>query len=136
MYKNILVPVALGDDSNGSALIAVANALKADGGQITLLHVIEELQGYVAMQLPQGLEAENVEYAKAGLEKLAQGVAGGAQTKVVSGHSGRTILDEAETMGADCIVMGSHRPGLEDYLIGSTAARVVRHANCSVHVIR
>ncbi len=36
----------------------------------------------------------------------------------------------------DCIVIGSHKPGLSDYLLGSTAARVVRHAPCAVHVYR
>ena len=36
----------------------------------------------------------------------------------------------------DCVVIASHRPGLQDYLLGSTAARVVRHAACSVHVLR
>ena len=36
----------------------------------------------------------------------------------------------------ECIVMGSHKPGFSDYLLGSTAARVVRHAPCAVHVYR
>jgi len=136
MYKNILVPIALDGEHDGGASIEVANALKAEGGQITLLHVVEELQSYVAMQLPKGLEDENIAYAKSRLDQIAGGIAGGAKVNVVMGHSGRTILDVAEDMGADCIVIASHRPGLEDYLIGSTAARVVRHADCSVHVVR
>jgi len=36
----------------------------------------------------------------------------------------------------DLIIVGSHKPGLQDYLLGSTAARVVRHAMCSVLVGR
>ena len=55
---------------------------------------------------------------------------------VVSGHAGRTILDFAGEQGIDCIVMNSHRPDLTDYFLGSTAARVVRHARCAVHVLR
>ncbi len=55
---------------------------------------------------------------------------------IVKGHSGRSIIDQATEMGADCIVLGSHKPGLIDYLLGSTAARVVRHAPCAVHVLR
>ena len=55
---------------------------------------------------------------------------------VVKGHSGRTIIDVAAEKSADCIVIGSHKPGLIDYLLGSTAARVVRHAPCAVHVLR
>ncbi len=46
------------------------------------------------------------------------------------------ILDCADELGADLIVIGSHRPGLKDYLLGSTAARVVRHAECPVYVDR
>ena len=55
---------------------------------------------------------------------------------MVTGHAARTILDYAEQMKADCIVIASHDPGIQDYFLGSTAARVVRHAHCSVHVVR
>ncbi|MBT8417397.1 MAG: universal stress protein, partial [Silicimonas sp.] len=55
---------------------------------------------------------------------------------LVPGHVHSTILEYAEENGVDCIVMGSHKPDLTDYLIGSTAARVVRHAPCAVHVYR
>lgn len=46
------------------------------------------------------------------------------------------ILRAAEKLKADVIVMGSHRPELKDYLLGPNAARVVRHAPCSVYVVR
>ena len=55
---------------------------------------------------------------------------------IIKGHSGRSIVDVAKDIHADCIVIGSHKPGLIDYLLGSTAARVVRHAPCAVHVLR
>ena len=48
----------------------------------------------------------------------------------------REILAEADAVGADLIVMGSHRPELKDYLLGPNAARVVRHAQTSVLVVR
>ncbi|WP_170501927.1 universal stress protein, partial [Ruegeria atlantica] len=38
--------------------------------------------------------------------------------------------------GIDCIVLASHKPGMKDFFLGSTAALVVRHARCSVHVLR
>ena len=46
------------------------------------------------------------------------------------------ILEEAETTGADLIVVGSHRPTMATYLLGSNAATIVRHATCSVLVVR
>jgi nucleotide-binding universal stress UspA family protein len=33
-------------------------------------------------------------------------------------------------------VVGAHRQDLKDYLLGPNAARVVRHADCSVYVVR
>jgi universal stress protein F len=46
------------------------------------------------------------------------------------------ILAEADDWGADLIVVGSHRPSMSTYLIGSNAKTIVRHAKCSVLVIR
>lgn len=46
------------------------------------------------------------------------------------------IVETAEELPADLIVMASHRPTLKDYLLGPNAARVVRHAKSSVHIVR
>ena len=46
------------------------------------------------------------------------------------------ILHAAKRIDADLIVMAAHRPGQADYLLGPNAARVVRHAECSVLVVR
>ena len=48
-----------------------------------------------------------------------------------------TILDEAESWGADLIVLGSHGYGaLKRFLLGSVSQAVVSHAKCSVEVVR
>ncbi len=46
------------------------------------------------------------------------------------------ILDLAANIEADLIIMASHRPEMRDYLLGANAAKVVRHAKCSVMVVR
>ena len=46
------------------------------------------------------------------------------------------ILGVAEEAEADLVVVGSHRPAMKDYLLGTNAARLVRHARCSVLVAR
>jgi nucleotide-binding universal stress UspA family protein len=46
------------------------------------------------------------------------------------------ILATARDLKADLIVMASHRPELKDYLLGPNAARVVRHSDVSVLVVR
>ena len=135
MYSNILVPVSFEADRNAREAMGIAQAIRAEGGKITLLHVMEQLPGYATEYLP----ADHAEKARqeivTGLSALSEGVAG-VTLEVVEGHSGRTILDWADRHGVDCIVIASHRPGMQDYLLGSTAARVVRHAACSVHVVR
>ena len=46
------------------------------------------------------------------------------------------ILDEADSWGADLIVICSHRPGMDRFLIGSIASAIVKRAKCSVLVLR
>ena len=46
------------------------------------------------------------------------------------------VLEEAKAMGADLIVMGSHRPAMRTYFLGSNAGHMVRYAKCSVLVVR
>ena len=46
------------------------------------------------------------------------------------------VLKEAAAMNADLIVVGSHSPNWSTYLIGSNATKIVRHALCSVLVVR
>lgn len=135
MYSTILVPIAFEPGRDSAAALEVAAALLAPGGSITALHVVEELPSYASTYVDAALMAE----ARSGVEAaLATRLVGhaGVIPRVVTGHSGRTILEEAGAMGADLIVIASHRPGLQDYFLGSTAARVVRHAKCCVHVIR
>jgi nucleotide-binding universal stress UspA family protein len=56
---------------------------------------------------------------------------------VVQGEPRGKIVDVAARWKADLIVVGSHgRTGLERLLMGSVAEAVVRHAPCSVHVVR
>ena len=134
MYSNILVPMAL-DHGLSEQTLEIARALLAPGGRITAIHVHEAPQGSVSAYL----DEETINNAKASArERLSEKVAGldGVSAVLVTGHSSRTIVDYANENGTDCIVIGSHRPGLSDYLIGSTAARVVRHAQCAVHVQR
>jgi nucleotide-binding universal stress UspA family protein len=55
---------------------------------------------------------------------------------VSTGSAYEEILKTAEADKADLIVIGAHKPDFKDYLLGPNAARVVRHSNCSVCVVR
>ena len=136
MYNNILVPVALDHSSNLKASMEIAKRLLADGGKITLFNVVTKIPSYVEMELPKETQLRWIKESQTKLEGLARDYYPKAQCKVVEGHANHKILNYASEMEIDCIVMESHKPGLQDYLIGSTAARVVRHAKCAVHIIR
>ncbi len=134
MYRKILVPMALDHDVSPQTL-AIARALCQPGGEIIALHVHEEPQGSASAVLPEHLLAEAANRAQSLLQEKLKGE-DGVTAKLIQGHTYRTIVEFAADNGADCIVMGSHKPGLGHYLLGSTAARVVRHAPCAVHVHR
>ena len=135
MYSKILVPISFDEDRNAKGAVEIAQALATEDAQITLLHVMEEIPGYAISYMPTDYIAESRKAVQAELDAMAEKLPDG-QGVVIAGHSGRTILDWAERHGVDCIVIASHRPGMQDLLLGSTAHQVVRHAPCAVHVLR
>lgn len=134
MYKKILVPMAL-DHGISPQMLEVARVLSGGTGTLIALHVYETPQGTVSAYV--GEDVVNAGFARA-KERMAEKLEGieNVEPVLVKGHSARTIMDYAQDNGVDCIVMGSHKPGLGDYFLGSTASRVVRHAACAVHVVR
>jgi nucleotide-binding universal stress UspA family protein len=134
MYKKILVPMAL-DHGVSPQTLQIATALGGGTAEIIALHVYEAPQGSVAAYLDEETVKGGYDKARKVLHAKLEGYTG-VKGELIKGHTYRTIIDYAETKGIDCIVIGSHKPGLSDYLLGSTAARVVRHAPCAVHVHR
>lgn len=134
MYKKVLVPMAL-DHGISEHTLEIARALSEDRAEIIALHVYEMPQGSVSAYLDKTLVAEGFERARRQLLDKVEGL-DGVTAEIVKGHTARTIIDYADSNGIDCIVIGSHKPDLSDYFLGSTASRVVRHAHCAVHVHR
>ncbi len=135
MYTNILVPVLFDDGHDTQGAFQVAKALADDGARFTVIHILEEIPTYVAAEIPVMTLTSSREKAQHALTESAKALPD-AKTMLLSGHAGRAIVDCAEKNGIDCIVLASHKPGLEDFFLGSTASRVVRHAKCAVHVLR
>ncbi len=141
MYKNILFAVDLNDEGSWrKALPDVIDACKRSNGQ---LHVLTVLPGYgmsiVGQSFPAGHEAEAKKNAA---EKLQKFVADNVPTDIQAdcivdeGSVYDVIIKTSKTVDADLIIVAAHRPELKDYLLGPNAARVVRHAECSVLVVR
>ena len=136
MYKTILVPIDMGHVVEGKSIIDVAIDNAADGAKIILLNVVEEIPNWAAINLPADIIDKSLESAHDELKAIVRASGRSMEVEVRTGHSYNTILDVAEEKEADLIIIASHRPGLQDYFLGSTAAKVVRHAKCSVLVVR
>jgi nucleotide-binding universal stress UspA family protein len=139
MFKTILVPVDVSQlDAAISALSLAKDLAGARGGKIVLLNVVEEVPNYVAAEIPAEVLSGSVERAETELTGFAEreGIAGDAEIVIRRGHAARDILAFAGDRKADMIVMASHDPGIADYFLGSVAGHVVRHAHCSVLVVR
>ncbi|MCK0148873.1 universal stress protein [Marivita sp. S6314] len=134
MYKKILVPMAL-DHGISPQTLEIARVLANDGAEIVALHVYEAPQGSVKAYLDEEVVKAGFDHAKTSMAQKLEGI-DGVTPVMVTGHSARTIIDYAKAHDFDCIVIGSHKPGLSDFFLGSTAARVVRHAPCAVHIHR
>lgn len=133
-YNMILVPVDLEEPQLTE--VALKHALflaEQSQASLRLLHVHSPVPTIFMSEYPQQiaeLRDAALQQAERRLEALAAGV------KVCWGSIYDEILKEAGACGADLIVIGSRRPSMSTYLLGSNAARVVRHASISVLVVR
>lgn len=138
MFKKVLFPVDIDQDSSLAALSAAGEIARRFDGNLTLLNVQTPMPSMVSAYLPEGYPKESVKAIKDRLKTAIDENRLGAGTEVVVRHGSphHAILEYAEAEGIDLIIIASHNPGLVDYLLGSTAGQVVRHAQCSVLVLR
>ena len=142
MYRRILVAIDLNEETGWrQPLVAAAEQARKFGSeQLIVLTVIREIEALVYAQLgavAYEMMAHQLE------DKLAARVrevnAYDLKPKLVVEHGESiydVILETAQEAGVDLIIVGSHRPAMKDYLLGTNAGRVVRHAKCSVLVAR
>lgn len=135
MYHNILVPISFDAERDVTAPLKLAQILGTPDAKVTLLHVVEHIPGYAISYMPPDYLKEARDAIQEELDEMASKLPN-ATGVVIEGHSGRSILEWAEINKPDLIIIASHRPGMQDLLLGSTAAQVVRHAACAVHVVR
>jgi nucleotide-binding universal stress UspA family protein len=142
----ILLPV---DDSDSSrhALRALTAHIRAEGAEVRVLNVVEQISGYISADLiphrvsyVAEIERERRQQAERTVNLTVETLrkAGFRATgDVVEGDPKSEILDVAAKWGADLIVIGSHGwKGLNRFLLGSVSEAVARHAECSVEIVR
>lgn len=139
MYSSILVPIDLEEPSSWKKSVPVGIGLaQAFGARVTLATVVpDNVAGRAAQWSAIGYR-RLLDTANARLDLLAAELGGGTEleSRVGSGPIAKGILGLAQDSAADLIVLASHRPEMKDWLIGANASRVVRHAACSVMVVR
>jgi universal stress protein A len=146
LFRTILVPT----DFSACARRAVeyaADLARASGAALVLHHATELPLGVHGSDRihPEGVrEAVRIDdyarrSARAHLDAEAARIGDGVRviTRADIGPTSQRILDAAQELGADLIVMGTHgRTGLRRGLMGSIAERVVRAAVCPVLTLR
>jgi len=141
MFHDILLTVDLNDEASWSKALPVAiEQAKTSGATLHVLSVVPDFgMPMVGGFFPDDFEAKAM--AEIG-EKLAafcgEKVPSEVKVKNIVRHGNvyGEILDMAKEIDSDLIIIGAHRLDLKDYLLGPNAARVVRHAKCSVLVVR
>ncbi len=133
MHQKIVIASAL-DQGFSDKAIKAANALIAEHGSIVAIHVMEPVNNLVQSLMPEDVKSKAYASIKNEMTQRFKGLP--IEFEILHGQPGREIANYAEKINADCIILGSHKPGLEDFFLGSTASRVVRYAKCSVYIIR
>ena len=140
MYKKILVPVDLGEkymtDLGLEAALPIAGVNKAE---LRLLNVQPIVPMSMIDYIPPNFDDDLRQAAEKELAATLGRIdypASLVTSAVRFGAVYPEVLAEAEDWGADLIVVGSHRPTMATYLLGSNAKTIVRHARCSVLVAR
>ncbi len=138
MFKSILVPIDVEAPKESLQIVKAASALSADW-QATL-HVAAIVpdvgMSIVGSYFEDGFEKKSLAEAKRRLETLLGNAGISATTHIQIGKVYDQVIALAQKLDTDLIVIGAHSPDVKDYLLGSNAARIVRHSKKSVLVLR
>jgi len=132
----IVIPVEMTSGESAAVNAAVARPWPP-GTMFCLLHVVAPI--YLPLLVPRLFEnakitiLQRLDRAAEPLKKAGWNV----RTEVLEGSSGRTINAFAKEWGADLVMVGSHDRGpLARLCLGGTGQSVMRHALCSVEIVR
>jgi len=141
MYKHILLAIDLQRNPVQDKAVGVAIQIaQAFGAQLHVMTVIPGIGSPSASSyFPHNFESKSIAAATKELHAFTAAVFPEdikVQYVIAEGTIYERIIHCAGKTDADIIIMAAHRPELKDYLLGPNSARVVRHAECSVLVVR
>lgn len=142
MYKRILVPVD-GSETSNRALAAALQLARDGGGQVRVLHALDELAyltGYEYTGDLLQIGRDNAAKVIADALGAAKSVGVAADSRLVETPGqrlGEVVTEEARAWNADLVVVGTHgRRGLSRALLGSGAEQVIRLSPVPVLSVR
>jgi len=139
-FQRVLVPVDFSELAE--TVLQYGVELTAPEGKTVLLHVLEPLPLHFESAFYGFVNTEGLERIRNNAHRLLADAAArypdrDFETELKEGKPGPLILEAAQRHNAELIVLGTHgRGGIEDWFIGSVAARVVRKARCPVLTVR
>lgn len=138
-YQKILVAIDLTEEAN-QVLEKASSLARSANAALELVHIVEPVGYAYGGDLPLDLSDLQQQLEDNATQQLAEygkayGI-GEPNRRVVVGRPGSEIKKQAESLGADLLVMGSHgRHGIQ-LLLGSTANSVLHGAGCDVLAVR
>ena len=141
MFDHVLLPIDLNHPESWEKALPMALKLCGSSGTLHILGIVHDLgAAMVASFLPKDFEQKALAEMKEKLETFKEKqVPAGAKVEVhvEHGHVPEHLLTAAARLGADLIVMASHKPNdLRSLLVGSYADKVVHHSPIPVLVVR
>lgn len=144
MYKNILVPIDISEESLTSLVVPHIQCFaKEDNSHIHLLSVVPYDSFCSTFGIAYKAQLPNKEdINEAVMEVLVKIVKkyhlpeNKIKYHIRTGSPKDQILKIADSINADLVIVGSRRPSIKTYLLGSTASAVVGYAKTSVMIIR
>ena len=140
MYKRIVLAVDLLEPTpSPKGLTQALELAKTGDGELRLVNVQPVMPATFMEYVPVDFDVDQAKRSKEALDAILGGIDLPADRKSAATRAGgiyHELLEEASEWDADLIVVGSHRPVMADYLLGSNAKTIVRHAQCSVLVVR
>jgi len=140
MFHRIVLAVDLADPSSSPKGLEQAVELASQsGGELRLVNVQPILPATFMEFVPADFDEEQEKRAQGALDEIAAKIPlpkERVSAVVLNGGVYHELLRDAAEWRADLIVVGSHRPVMADYLLGSNAKTIMRHAQCSVLVVR
>lgn len=141
MYDTILVPYDGSDEAEAGAehAIDLAAALGASVHGLYVMHLPDAPRGPFVRDDEESMREEYREYGEermAELGEMAEAAGVDCTTGLESGPPAAGVVEHAEELGVDVIVMGTGYRGRLGGLLGSTAEKVIRSTDIPVTTVR